>query len=132
MNSPVEFLVRENPKLMPARLARQPSCSSGTRHGGSRPIVKLPELLQREMKLRNGRHDGKGKKNARTALSLNLPISASAASCARTARAVQIHGHWRIEAPRNRFGRRFRLKLGRKAARGVGLGGSAAAIYSHS
>jgi hypothetical protein len=26
----------------------------------------------------------------------------------------------------------FRLKLGRKAARGLGLGGSAAAIYSHS
>jgi hypothetical protein len=46
---------------------------------------------------------------------------------------VQIHGHWRIEAPRNRFSRNtFRLKLGRKAARGLGLGGSAAAIYSHS
>ena len=26
----------------------------------------------------------------------------------------------------------FRLKLGRKAARGIGLGGSAAAIYGHS
>jgi hypothetical protein len=46
---------------------------------------------------------------------------------------VQIHAHWRIEAPRNRFSRStFRLKLGRKAARGLGLGGSAAAIYSHS
>jgi hypothetical protein len=45
---------------------------------------------------------------------------------------VQIHGHWRIEAPRNRFGRTFRLKLGREAARGLGLGGSAAAIHSHS
>ena len=46
---------------------------------------------------------------------------------------MQIHGHWRIEAPRNRFKRSaFRLKLGRKAARGLGLGGSAAAIYSHS
>jgi len=45
---------------------------------------------------------------------------------------VQIHGHWRIEAPRNRFGRTFRLKLGRKAAGSLGLGGGAAAIYSHS
>jgi len=46
---------------------------------------------------------------------------------------VQIHGHWRIEAPRNRFNRStFCLKLGRKAARGLGLGGSAAAIHSHS
>jgi hypothetical protein len=46
---------------------------------------------------------------------------------------VQIHGHWRIEAPRNRFIRStFRLKLGRKAARDLGLGGSAAAIHSHS
>ncbi len=46
---------------------------------------------------------------------------------------MQIHGHWRIEAPRNRSSRStFRLKLGRKAARGLGLGGSAAAIYSHS
>lgn len=46
---------------------------------------------------------------------------------------MQIHGHWRIKAPRNRFSRStFRLKLGRKAARGLGLGGSAAAIYSHS
>jgi len=45
---------------------------------------------------------------------------------------VQIHGHWRIEAPRNRFNRStFCLKLGRKAARGLGLGGSAAAIHSH-
>ena len=34
---------------------------------------------------------------------------------------------------RNRFSRStFRLKFGRKAARGRGLGGSAAAIYSHS
>jgi hypothetical protein len=46
---------------------------------------------------------------------------------------VPVQGHWRIEAPRNRFNRStFRLKLGRKAARGNGLGGSAAAIYSHS
>jgi hypothetical protein len=79
-----------------------------------------------------GRHDRKGKRTGRTALSLNLPISASAVCCARTTRPVQIHGHRRIEAPRNRFGRTFRLKLGRKAARGLGLGGSAAAIYSHS
>ena len=56
-----------------------------------------------------------------------------AACCAGSARPVQIHGHWRIEAPRNRFNRSaFRLKLGRKAARGLGLGGSAAAIHSHS
>jgi len=33
---------------------------------------------------------------------------------------VQIHDHWRIEAPRNRFSwSTFRLKLGRKAARGA-------------
>jgi hypothetical protein len=45
---------------------------------------------------------------------------------------VSVQGHWRIEAPRNRFGgSTFRLKLGRKAARGFGLSGSAAAIYSH-
>src|SRR5215471_8231369 len=51
----------------------------------------------------------------------------------RSARPVQIHGHWRIEAPRNRLNRsKFRLKLGRKAARGLGLGGCAAAIHSHS
>jgi len=46
---------------------------------------------------------------------------------------VQIHGDWRIEAPSNRFNlSTFRLKLGRKAARGLGLGCSAAAIHSHS
>jgi hypothetical protein len=46
---------------------------------------------------------------------------------------VPVQGHWRIETPRNRFSRStFRLKFGRKAARGRGLGGSAAAIYSHS
>jgi hypothetical protein len=46
---------------------------------------------------------------------------------------VPVQGHWRIEAPHNRFSRNtFRLKLGRKAARGLGLGGSAATIYSHS
>jgi len=46
---------------------------------------------------------------------------------------VQVHGHRRVEAPRNRFSRSaFGLKLGRKAARGLGLGGSAATIYSHS
>jgi len=46
---------------------------------------------------------------------------------------VQIHGHWRIEAARNSFSRStFCLKLGRKAARGLGLSGGAAAIYSHS
>jgi len=46
---------------------------------------------------------------------------------------VQIHGHWRIEKPRNHFNRgTFRLKLGRKAARGLGLSDSAAAIHSHS
>jgi hypothetical protein len=68
-----------------------------------------------------------------TALSLNLPISALAACCARSARPVQIYDYWRIEAPRNRFSRStFALKLGRKAARGLGFGGSAAAIYSHS
>jgi hypothetical protein len=46
---------------------------------------------------------------------------------------VQVHGYRRVEAPRNRFSRSaFGLKLGRKAARGLGLGGSAATIYSHS
>ncbi|MGA8694798.1 MAG: hypothetical protein WB689_13335 [Xanthobacteraceae bacterium] len=46
---------------------------------------------------------------------------------------MRVQGHRRIEAPRTRFSRStFRLKLGRKAARGLGLGGSAAAIYSHS
>jgi len=46
---------------------------------------------------------------------------------------VPVQGHRRIEAPHNRFSRStFRLKLGHKAARGLGLGGSAAAIYSHS
>jgi len=46
---------------------------------------------------------------------------------------VPVQGHRRIEAPRTRFSRStFRLKLGRKAARSLGLGGSAAAIYSHS
>jgi hypothetical protein len=46
---------------------------------------------------------------------------------------VPVQGHWRIEAPRNRCGRgTFRLKLGHKAARGFGLSGSAAAIFSHS
>ena len=46
---------------------------------------------------------------------------------------MPVQGHRRIEAPRKRFSRStFRLKLGRKAARGLGLGGSAAAIYSHS
>jgi hypothetical protein len=60
-------------------------------------------------------------------------ISAPAARRARSARPVQIHGNWWSEAPRNRFSRKtFRLKLGRKAARGLGLGDSAAAIYSHS
>jgi hypothetical protein len=64
---------------------------------------------------------------------LRWSISAPAARCARSARPVQIHGHWRIEAPRNRFSwRTFRCKLGRKAARSLGLGGGAATIYSHS
>jgi hypothetical protein len=46
---------------------------------------------------------------------------------------VPVQGHRRIEAPRTRFSRStFRLKLGRKGARGLGLSGSAAAIYSHS
>jgi hypothetical protein len=46
---------------------------------------------------------------------------------------MQIHGHWRIKAPCHGFNRgEFRLKLGRKAARGLGLGGSATAIYGHS
>jgi len=45
---------------------------------------------------------------------------------------VPVQGHWRIEAPRNRFSRSVGLKLGRKAACGLGLGGSAATIYSHS
>jgi hypothetical protein len=47
---------------------------------------------------------------------------------------VQVHCHWRIEATRNRYGWSTfrRSKLCRKAARGLGLGGSAAAIYSHS
>src|SRR6516165_3634283 len=55
--------------------------------------------------------------------------SVPAACCARSARPVQIHCHLRIEAPRNRFNRST-LKLGRKAA--LGLGDSAAAIHSHS
>jgi hypothetical protein len=46
---------------------------------------------------------------------------------------VPVQGHRRIEAPHNRFTRStFRLKLGHKAARGLGLGSSAATIYRHS
>jgi hypothetical protein len=45
---------------------------------------------------------------------------------------VPVQRHWRIEPPHNLFGRMFRLKLGRKVSRGLSLGGSAAAIYSHS
>src|SRR5215472_4788600 len=59
-------------------------------------------------------------------------ILAPLARRARFARPVQIHGHRRIEATRNRFSRStFGLKLSRKAARGVRLGGSAAAIHGH-
>jgi hypothetical protein len=46
---------------------------------------------------------------------------------------VPVQGHRRIEAPHNRYSRTtFRFKLGRKPTRGLRLGGSAAAIYSHS
>ena len=46
---------------------------------------------------------------------------------------MPVQGHRRIEAPHNCFSRSTcRLKLGDKVARGRGLGGSAAAIFSHS
>lgn len=62
-----------------------------------------------------------------------LRNSSPAACCALFARSVQIHRHWRVEATRNRFSRSaFALKLGRKAASGLGLGGGAAAIHGHS
>src|SRR5215467_7110432 len=61
-----------------------------------------------------------------------VDLSADPALCAWLARPVQVHGHRRIEAPRNRFSRStFGLKLSRKAASGVRLGGSAAAIHGH-
>ncbi len=46
---------------------------------------------------------------------------------------MPVESHWRIEAPRNHFSlSTFRLKLGNKPARGLGLGRRAAAIDGHS